>query len=48
MAALIAAAAEPTPEFSLVPFESNGVALIYGRDEKAIEAARGEVTKLAA
>src|SRR5262245_60782521 len=27
MAALIAAAAEPAPQFSLVPFESNGVAL---------------------
>jgi ferredoxin len=39
MAALIAAAAEPAPDYSLVSFESNGVALIYGRDEKAIEAA---------
>ena len=39
MAALIAAAAEPDADYSLVSFESNGVALIYGRDEKAIEAA---------
>jgi ferredoxin len=39
MAALIAAAAEPEPDYSLVSFESNGVALIYGHDEKAIEAA---------
>jgi ferredoxin len=39
MAALIAAAAEPAPDYSLVSFESDGVALIYGRDEKAIEAA---------
>jgi len=40
MAALIAAAAEPTPDFPLVSLESDGVALIYGRDERAIEAAR--------
>ena len=39
MAALIAAAAEPVPDYSLVSFESSGVALIYGRDEKAVEAA---------
>jgi ferredoxin len=40
MAALIAAAAEPMPATALVPLESNGVILIYGRDERAIEAAR--------
>jgi ferredoxin len=39
MAALIAAAAEPVPEFSLVNLSSDGVTLIYGRDERAIEAA---------
>src|SRR3954452_9215956 len=38
MAALIAAAAEPVPEFSLVNFSSEGVTLVYGRDERAIEA----------
>lgn len=38
MAALIAAAAEPMPPVSLVTLESKGVALIYGRDERAIEA----------
>jgi ferredoxin len=40
MAALIAAAAEPMPDVPLVSLESDGVALIYGRDERAIEAAR--------
>jgi ferredoxin len=39
MAALIAAAAEPVPEFSLVSLSSEGVTLVYGRDERAIEAA---------
>ena len=39
MAALLAAAAEPMPAAALVSLESKGVALIYGRDEKAIEAA---------
>ena len=39
MAALIAAAAEPTPDFPFVSMDSEGVTLIYGRDEKAIEAA---------
>src|ERR1700687_5064725 len=38
-AALIAAAAEDMPPISLVTLESSGVALIYGRDEVAIEAA---------
>ena len=40
MAALIAAAAEPVPDFTLVSLSSEGVTLIYGRDERAIEAAR--------
>ena len=40
MAALIAAAAEPMPAIALVSIESQGVALIYGADEQAIEAAR--------
>lgn len=40
MAALIAAAAEPMPPIRLVSIQSEGVALIYGRDEKAIEAAK--------
>jgi ferredoxin len=39
-AALIAAAAEDTPPIALVTLESNGVALIYGRDEVAIEVGR--------
>lgn len=39
MAALIAAAAEEMPPVALVTLESNGVVLIYGRDEVAIEAA---------
>ena len=39
MAALIAAAAEPPAETAYVSFESEGVLLIYGRDEAAIEAA---------
>lgn len=40
MAALLAAAAEPMPPVSLVAMASEGVALVYGRDETAIEAAR--------
>ena len=39
-AALIAAAGEEMPPISLVTLESSGVALIYGRDEIAIEAAQ--------
>jgi ferredoxin len=39
MAALIAAAAEPMPAVPYVSLTSEGVALIYGRDERAIEAA---------
>lgn len=40
MAALLAAAAEEMPPIRLVPMASKGVALIYGRDEVAIEAGR--------
>lgn len=40
MAALIAAAAEPMPDFPLVGLSSEGVTLVYGCDERAIEAAR--------
>ena len=40
MAALLAAAAEPLPEIPYVSMESEGVALIYGRDESAIEAGK--------
>src|SRR5579864_4934736 len=38
MAALLAAAAEPDPETPFVSLISDGVILIYGRDDKAIEA----------
>ena len=38
MAALLAAAAEPTPEVPFVGLSSEGVILIYGRDERTIEA----------
>jgi ferredoxin len=40
MAALLAAAAVPMPEVPLVPLASEGVILVYGRDEQAIEAAK--------
>jgi ferredoxin len=40
IAALLAAAREPAPVIPFVSFESEGVALIYGRDEQAIEAGR--------
>jgi len=39
MAALIAAAAEPVPDYPLVSLSSDGVTLVYGRDQRAIEAA---------
>jgi len=39
IAALIAAAAEPMPPVPVVSLESDGVILIYGRDERALEAA---------
>jgi ferredoxin len=38
IAALLAAAAEPAPDVPFVSFSSEGVILIYGRDEQAIEA----------
>lgn len=37
MAALFAGAAEPAPDFPLVNLSSEGVILVYGRDESAIE-----------
>jgi ferredoxin len=40
MAALLALAAEPLPEIPYVSLNSEGVALIYGRDESAIEAGK--------
>lgn len=40
MAALLAAAAEPAPPIALIPLRSQGVTLIYGRDEVAVAAAR--------
>jgi len=39
IAALIAAAAEPTPEIPMVTLSSEGAIMIYGRDVQAIEAA---------
>ena len=38
MAALLAAASEPLPDTSFIALESDGVVLIYGRDEQAVEA----------
>ena len=40
MAALLAVAAEPLPDIPFVPLSSEGVALIYGTDERAIEAGK--------
>ncbi|MCC8952878.1 4Fe-4S binding protein [Bradyrhizobium sp. Pear77] len=40
MAALLAASAVQAPDYPLVTLESDGVILIYGRDEAAIEAGR--------
>ncbi len=40
MAALLAATGEPLPEIPYVSLNSEGVALVYGRDESAIETAR--------
>ena len=40
MAALLSVAAEPMPEVPYVSLNSEGVALIYGRDKSAIEAAK--------
>ena len=39
MAALIAASAEPGPDYPFVSLNSEGVTLLYGKDERAIEAA---------
>ena len=39
MAALIAAASELAPDIAFVPLSSKGVTLIYGKDERALEAA---------
>jgi len=39
MAALIAASAEPVPEIPFVSLTSEGVVLLYGKDERVIEAA---------
>ena len=39
MAALIAASAEPNPDVPFVSLTSDGVALLYGSDERTIEAA---------
>jgi len=39
MAALIAAASELAPDIAFVPLSSEGVTLIYGKDERALEAA---------
>ena len=40
MAALIAAAAEPAPAFPWVGLSSDGVTLLYGNDERVVEAAQ--------
>ena len=40
MAALLAAASEPATDYPFVTFSSEGVILIYGRDESAIEAGK--------
>jgi ferredoxin len=40
IAALLAAAAEPVPDIPFVALQSEGVILIYGRDEQAVETAR--------
>lgn len=39
MAALIAAAAEPLPNYPWVTLSSEGVTLLYGKDERVVEAA---------
>ncbi len=40
VAALIAAAREPGPDYPFVSLNSEGVTLIYGKDERAVEAAK--------
>jgi ferredoxin len=39
IAALIAAAAEPAPEITYVSLNSEGVTVVYGKDERALDAA---------
>ncbi len=39
MAALLAAAAEPVPDIPFVSLQSEGVVLVYGRDERGLETA---------
>jgi ferredoxin len=46
IAALIAAAAVPMPETAIVSYVSEGVTLVYGRDETAIEAAEALENRL--
>jgi ferredoxin len=46
MAALLAAVAEPIPEVPFVTLKSDGVILVYGRDERAIDAANLLMDKL--
>ncbi|MBM3524197.1 MAG: 4Fe-4S dicluster domain-containing protein, partial [Alphaproteobacteria bacterium] len=46
MAALLAAASEPTRDVPLLTMSSRGVTLVYGRDEGAIEAGRRLADKL--
>jgi ferredoxin len=46
LTALLAAAAEPMPPVSVVEMQSDGVLLIYGCDERAIEAARSLADRL--
>jgi ferredoxin len=46
IAALAAAAAEPLPEAPRVQLESSGVTLVYGCDERAIEAAQSLAAQL--
>src|SRR3569833_4522249 len=40
MAALAAAAAEPAPAVPVVALKSDGISLLYGKDERVIEAAQ--------
>jgi ferredoxin len=40
IAALVAAAGVPMPEYPFVSLSSEGVTLLYGKDERAVEAAR--------
>src|ERR1051325_10477178 len=40
IAALIAAANEPVPDYPFVSLSSEGVTMLYGKDEQALEAAK--------